>query len=1033
MPPRGNEDGRASGVVRVDIGEEVEDLGAWRDGYVLWNNRLLETFFSPASRGEEVWLQVDKDELDSIGRELGGDEGFLRAVKAGPPWGSIIQGGRYVHGTRADFVARARGLVRQRRQRARRPSGYCDPGAFSSVYANCSAPTYLPFLAALVRSSASAGKDGFYAHLRDALGLDPGWGTQNLVALEQAWEDLAEWAKDERGRFGRYVFRRLGGYERIGVPASQCILSRRDRHALPLVFQQVGARSGQELSGKLLAAIKHAGADSGRFSTQFRDALARPELGELVSERIKAAFEDWDGLAPMPAAIAGVAGGQDALDDGEAIELCLTLGEGATFPWRIHWRVPALLESGNVVLKCEGAHWEAHQLGPEPTTTMGGTDDATQSAALRILAESAVADVEFVVSSFSGDADEGRKRELNLRKSILRILVWRYDQVSGRHELRESSLPSNGPAYLLATGSNANRLTRYLDGNPLGHEYFETAGLPEGWLLACIPDCSKLDDEQRATLPDGLQGRSRPRAVRLVGGRSITRGGARQYVSYDLPFVELDGPQGATLEADGLDFEEEVPEAGAASAIRRFRIKRRVEGAHRYDIVAVHGGEQVGAVRLRVASNAGEWAAGSVKFNLDRKGWPSAEAEGLRGVLLGVGEGDETVGCQRFEAMASEFGRLVAEEDLAKLKSRPAAMFLSTLAQLGSMAYPQARDHLARLLAKAGQSPDGRSALFDLRARGHLEVETDAEGHMARIHAVEPALYELAATNGGATAYGVLGTLRLQQWQSLLDAMGDGAIYQSRVEDPTLADWHVLPGNPERARDAASQLAFALHRMPAPRISAWAASVDDVRESIARLAGESVPGKAHSAEVFSAASGLFKPMHREARLDQEVKCQLFRMPDLHAERLNVYVLGMAGVGGARYGHVRDSSWGKWIALGAFARYVKDEHGISDASPWPIPYSIGEGIVWLPAQVKLPLVLERALVLCSGSPPELVEMEGASVDGSIELSRARNGTRMGHISPVYQHMTKGKWLGYRWVPLGIAQDVASKVGGVLAAL
>jgi hypothetical protein len=51
------------------------------DPFSLWNAKLLDTFFSNASPGDEVWLQIDSAELDLIGPELGGDEGFLMRSK----------------------------------------------------------------------------------------------------------------------------------------------------------------------------------------------------------------------------------------------------------------------------------------------------------------------------------------------------------------------------------------------------------------------------------------------------------------------------------------------------------------------------------------------------------------------------------------------------------------------------------------------------------------------------------------------------------------------------------------------------------------------------------------------------------------------------------------------------------------------------------------------------------------------------------------------------------------------------------------
>ena len=152
------------------------------DPFTLWNIKLLETFFSSACQGDEVWLQVDSEELDLIGPELGGDEGFLMAVRAGPAWPTFSRNGKFTQGYSADLVSRVNGLVRQRLYPAYKPrQGYVDPGLVNPTYHGCKAPTYLPFLAALVRSSALASKDGYYKHLREALHLPDGTPTNEAL------------------------------------------------------------------------------------------------------------------------------------------------------------------------------------------------------------------------------------------------------------------------------------------------------------------------------------------------------------------------------------------------------------------------------------------------------------------------------------------------------------------------------------------------------------------------------------------------------------------------------------------------------------------------------------------------------------------------------------------------------------------------------------------------------------------------------------------------------------------------------------
>lgn len=150
------------------------------DAFNQWNLRLLESFFSGASKEEEVFLRVDRDLLDQIGQDIGGDNGFLQAVRRGPCWLN--------RQTPMDNLVRS--LVEQRTNRIQRPWGYKDPGELNETYHGLNAPTYLPYLAALVRNVAEDQPDGYYNRLTTDLQLEPAFNTQAMARLEPAWHDL---------------------------------------------------------------------------------------------------------------------------------------------------------------------------------------------------------------------------------------------------------------------------------------------------------------------------------------------------------------------------------------------------------------------------------------------------------------------------------------------------------------------------------------------------------------------------------------------------------------------------------------------------------------------------------------------------------------------------------------------------------------------------------------------------------------------------------------------------------------------------
>lgn len=1016
------------------IGSDSREASQQVDQFSLWNFKLLEAYFSSASKGDAAWLQVDPTELDSLGPELGGDEGFLKAVRFGPSWGTLRRNGYFARGATNDLAARLLGLVDQRRQRLYRPRGYLDPGNYSTTYMGHDAPTYLPFLAALVRS-ASIAEHGFYAHLQDALQLGPNWGSQQMEAMERAWFDLQQWTIDTGGQFGRFKFRILGGYSHIGVPRAQSVMSRRDSEMIPRIFAQAGARPGQELSCLLAEHVKTMAAGSPFLSVAFKSALGKPDFKEPIDARLAALFEEWDGKVPLLKE--GHHGAVDvaAADGGRGdVELCLSLQEGDQFPWVTHWRVPPIHDSGQAILRWKGVEWASPARGTEHGSTVGDSGPGIQSAALEILELSAHESAEFDATIGEGHGAEAKLGKMYLRKAILRVFTWGYDEYASRYELQEHTLPRNGLAYLLSVASNVKQLESWLEREHIDHEVLDASGLPSGWMLVCLPECSTLTDGQRDELPDGESERGQHRAVRLIGGRSVRRAGIRQYMAYDLPVIELDAPHNTVLEAVGLELSEEqwALDAVHQTSIRRFHPFPKANGPRSFSIVASLCGKQLGSVTLRVAADSGEQVEIGNVFSLDPQGNPRRDKLGLFGTLFCAEEVLASATWSRLEISSRDLGPPLEIKDISKVRLCAAAQFLDTLAQCESMAYGTARDQLARLIARDRNHLSPAIVLLDLRSRGHLEIETNAKGHMTRIHAVAPTLYETAAHSSGRMIFGVMGSLRSQHWQSLSALGGDSAIYCSEGNLGFLGAWRVSTSDLDELLGRARSIGFALRCNPAREIAGWASTCDDVRERIEQVAGESLGASARGIEKLNAQSGWFFGAGEHPFVESGPACQFFRLEDLDVAGLRVYSLGIRREGRVGYGFIRDSRWGVWIALRAYAEFVKETYGHCDASPWPIHYLPVDGTILLPARVSLPVVLERALILCSGTGPMATEMV-ATLDqrfSHIVIERAIDELPIANVSWVYEGMANGKWLAYKYVPEDIARLVASKLGGVI---
>lgn len=992
------------------------------DQFSLWNIKLLETFFSCAGQGDEVWLQIDSAELDLIGPELGGDEGFLKAVRMGPGWMPSRRG--VADNTyQTELVPKLLALIRQRLYPADKPRQYVDPGTLSPVYRGCKAPTYLPYLAALVRSSALY-KEGYYKHLRDALALPEHWNSAQLAQLDPAWDDLASWTTETKGRFGRFVARKLGGHAHVGLPRAQCFLSRQDREQIGNIFELAGLMRGQVWSTHVEREVIAYASDA--LSKSFRDAVGYKELRDPIRSNLKALFEEWDG--PSSVSIhAGV--GKDVREGQIAgnLELALVPSDVNT-NWQINWRVPPFREGSEVVLLLGQAEWRAPAWGTERCTTTIDSSEISVTASRAALFDTAVRDVLFDARLEEEGSEAEKLGRFALPKADLRVLTWGVDYATQREELQEHPLPRYGCAYLLATSRVAQRLLSWLVA--VEHQIIDTSGLPTGWILACVTNCGGLSEEKIDALPGIVPSNGVHRVLAVVGGRSVRRASKRQYLSYDLPSLELDAPSGTVLRADAMvDLEETGSfHKGRKPGVRRFRVSLRETTQKSFRILAFEGPRELASVTLRVASDSGQLFALDREFSLDEQGHPQGTGAGLRGSLAGYAIEENAPTFEAIPAEIDKLGDKLHALSVLKIDSNPATLFLDSLARNGSMAWGTAKEQLVRLLARDGANARADQVLLDLRCRGHLEIETNSRGHFTRVHAVQPAIYKLPMLRDGLTVYAILGSLSRSQWRSLYEGVRAGSIYQSAAGSGLLPAWRIIGCTPAEIERVATLCNLQALMSQALCIATWAATCDEVRIDVEHGAVESVGALEHNPQRFHPGTGCFRAVDR---LTPRSDCDLFRMDDRDIESGRVYVLATRKGGKSCYGFIRDSRWGIWIAMDAFARWVRVEYCIDDASPWPIPYSTREHVLILPARMSLPVVLERALVLCSGMSPEVVQATGRKADGRCVIVRQTDGKSIAAVSPVYNDMSAGRWLLYRCVPRPVAEMIASKLGATLA--
>lgn len=984
------------------------------DKFSEWNLRLLRSFFSEASRDEEVFLRVDKHFLDQIGQDIGGDDGFLKAIHAGPTWDQ----------SNNSFVQRVLALIYQRKLCTR---NYKDPGDFDATYRGLHAPAYLPYLAALVRND-SENSSSYYKSLQVDLKLNHVFGHNEMEQVEAAWADLQQWTKINKGRFGFFKLRRLGGYRLIGVPRSQSILKPHDIEDLDRVFVQAQIRPGQELSEKYLTKIlDEARATKSIFTAGFQKALEITDFEQPIRAIISSSYSDWDGTLPASHSrgASTASAGDSSISLG--IDIGISLGVIGSNPLQLssRWRLPAIQDSGVFEIAYKDLNWKGQFTGTEGANSIPSASQEKEFWKINELASNSA--LYFDAKYFGIGDSEPTKFKITLRQHLLWILIPAVDALTGEIELREGQLPGSGPAFLLAPPNSVESLRGYLEREKPEHYLITATGLPENWIFARLQECASLTEEQRL-LPDGKDGaHHKPRSIRFVGGRSIRRGYSRMYLPYDMPAIELDAPEGTRIESPSdITIEEKFTTDKQVNLkpLRRFEIGLSNSRSASYVLQAIaRDGKILGKTKLRVAGLGGEIVDNWRPFSMDNLGRPMASNEGLSGSLLPEFLEDviqpvpTLIG---FDIQPEEFGSPLTSNVL-ELGVRE--MFLDALAQSGSLDSGVARNLLQRLIQSTVELGEPILILLELRSRGHLEISTTHKGHISRIHSVKPTIYSLPSTSRGMPVWALSGTLRISHWDDIARETKAWSVHRLLTKSTVLEPWRLLIIDELEAKEACSRINFQYAQTPCIAIANWSAALQKFRDETFHNTMESIGSARDNAQRFNANKGLFTAS------PSGNTCELWKLRDLDTRMDNLYVLADQ----SKYSFVRDSRWGIWLALEAFAKWVSVEYKLVGIYPMPIMYESKNGTVWLPARIGLPCILERALILCSGSYPRVLTLQKHETEGStnrISLSQKLGKPPVLYANIFYTDMSDGKWLAYPYVPEPVAKIFARKLGAVL---
>jgi hypothetical protein len=999
------------------------------DYYSDWNLLLLREYFTPAVSGEEIWIQANREELDAFGFHLGGTGGLVDAVRQGPAW--IMKQDQSV-------AQKAKYLVEQRlRMSAGIPaSGYQDPGHSIKSYSGLCAPTYLPYVALWVLAASEPEKNGFYATVSNLIGL-PFEGQFAREAMEVLWGDLEYWSVQKlSGTLGNFHARRLGGYPFVGLAKAQVLISRKDRGGINQLFKQVGLSPRQKLTGNTFRSLAEIGASSHYLSVGLREALKQLDVYRAVlKEMFQSRLAEWDGriagVRKSSGARKGLAnnGGDREVED----ELALVLRPALDSDWAIGWRTQASAEALSYSLEIDAGIAPGYPDQTNSYITCLDAREESQHVARLILGKSAENDV-LASIVYTSDVDENgeARRACCFGSKDLRIMVWDAPSPLHGQDLIESDLPVAGAAYLLVS-ELAN--LDYLKNEGVEYEHVDSIeGLPDDWLLAYLPAVERLQPVHKRAiqkLAGGTLDVYAKARIRFVGGCPILRGGAKQYAHYDLPIIELDAPLGAKLSSDGLVFEEILSNDSSEMHVintRRFSVQRESAEKHQFAITLSIGDEVLTRTKLKVALSTGAASGLDKKFSIGRFGESIKDDTGARGAQIGGDNWQESdLAINGFQISLSWGVALTEKSSVDYFENNIACQFLDMLAQRGSIEFGPARKFIQRLLENTKDLyVNPVYLMLELRSRGHLEIETDQKGHLLRVHKVAPTLYSLPVVDSSSGQWiGVAGSLRLENWRELcsdqnnlgrFDADPFGCIPLVRLSSLDI----------DATVGFAKAIGFEFATLPAKDLASWAGTLEEARTQLQVSRGYE-NFRVKNQERLNPQSACFNYSVADfMHVDSQRQCELFRIDDPVIQGAQVYMLGSKINGGLDFNYIQDSRWGVWLAISAFASMMS-KLGRSGVSPWPLPYSSIDGSVWLPARMKPPLLVERALCLCAGSSPRQVkaDMENEEDQNYIKLVETGNNRHaIGRVSIVYFEMAKGTWLQYQWVPRELAVVLAS---------
>ena len=978
-----------------------------------WNHRLLEHFFTEDRAGQAVWLAVDAQLLNDEFSDLGGVGGFLHTVTSGPDWPS-----QYVPRTGGPWESpwtdpgtlhgRALGLLKQ--WQLLRHGKYLPP--------RDDGPPYLLYACLFCYAWTIEGRwpaNEFYARLNSVYPrarLD----SSAFASLDEEgfWREIETWANEKlggtRGKFRAVCW---GGMPRIGIPRAQVVFTAGLRPRLWRLFNRLGFEPGEEAGDgevhRLIRANRGLatqclGEDLVEQLISSHDTGQPTEFGQHALSQLERELTAWDGTHPHEGSASrghNPGGGNSAARD--PIRLALHWEDDR---WHVHGVVVPRDGYTCVTVGRGGLTWAAvFSDGPGPLGDEGGQPIPV----LQFLAQAIQSTADVVLQGEYLD-DDGVVEPRNFVVECRPIHVLQWD--GGL--LLDGKPPTSGAAYVLAHQSCHAQVDAWAAqlGTDAASPRVEQSGVPNGWKLYCIADASVINaDGWRHLLGSSIR-RSRPQLLRVIGGVGTTSGaGDIPRYRRDIPpwLLCLSHPTPNPPSCTGAVLEEQRDLSPRflhryGNAAKLYRVSP-LNGTGRVTAWAtLEGAEQSLTFRLAEGGDASPASRTTSRVDsLARRAGDDLEihAEGYRVV------GRQAVGPFRdFERMVLARPRVTNPQP-----GQPWERFFSWLRHRGRVSYAD-----ARLFAGFEGAGNAELELHALAHLGHIEIERDSRGNAAHVCPVRPLLYLLptvpALADRPTVRMALTGTYDSQDRLWVRKFANSHRLLFETHQHPQVQPFAIVPPRCSVAVGHSIQSALAMAEVdggvslsvypPALALAEFSASIEDWRATVPWQEGL---GR-ECTHSYDPVTRRFVQLRQGGLISPGTRFSLGRFSPDWAPGLHLYQLQEFPTGNAlpRAAVVRDRDWAVWL--------VQQSSGLAT-----IAYCTAEKRLYVPAQLRPPPLLSRALVACSGLLPT-----GMSAGDVRKRTSASAAT-----------VQDGYHLCYWDIPRAVAVAVAGKVGATLATI